>query len=242
MWIDSYHILVSLSSISFGIFLFYLAHKIRKNKEFRVKLAVFGVLSFSMGSCIFIGDCFSPQYTVTLLWLFIWSLAVLYWREMKKITTSEGWHREAVVQLSKILPDYLWTTDLADKVLFMNASMKHDFYGYARGVSVFGKTLADIRKERSRPSRDYIFKELCRDGNTRWEYGKVDGRIVVYNTISTDIELPAGKKVGSLHLSREIRIKKEFCAVIAELMECTDMERAEEIVADHAFGEAYVQA
>ncbi len=240
MWTDSYHILISLSAISFAVFLLYLAHTVRRGKEFRVKLAIFGLLSLIMGTCVFTGECFSPQYTVTLLWIFIWSMAVLYWREMRRIVTSEGWHRQALVQLSRVLPDYLWTTDIAGQVLFMNSAMKHDFFGYPEGSSVFGKTIADIKKEKSQPLKKYIFRTLYEDGDTKWEYGEIEGRVVVYNTLSTDVSLPNGKKVGAVHLSREVRIKKDLCAVIGDLMECSGMEEADKIVGERGAGDAYV--
>jgi len=202
-----------------SIFGFYMASVLHRPTVFRVKLCLLYTIPLCTGFSILTSKVFHhPTNIILLVVLFILGQSILYWREIRSLTTTEGFYRRSLDSFIKSLPDMFWMKDLNNRFTYVNDSICRDLLKCDSKFAI-GKTSIEIAEYHREQGRDYTFGEICVDSDdiiTKFripqrflEYGKVNGDFLAlqvykapllkYNPVLDENEL-----LGTIGIGRDL--------------------------------------
>lgn len=151
---------IAIAEIVIGLFGIHLSYIFRRNLAFRIKLGfvyslplIAGVLSlmFPMSDVHIL--------TQTHLVAFMVMLSILYWREVKNFTTSEGFHKRSLSNYLDNVPDLIWVKDVDNKFSYANKAMLR-IYNVDK-EEMIGKTPLEIQNKFLQKLQRFDFGQLC---------------------------------------------------------------------------------
>lgn len=223
---DTQIIIGGLSSI-ITLFGWYMAYIIRRPVVFRFKLGI----TFIIPACLAVSYLcpvfnISRDYQMMLTYVFILLLHILYWRELKTMGTSIGYHKSVLANFLDNIPDCVWMKDLDGRFTYTNKAL-HDKILHSTPEKVFGKTGEEVTAMRG---DSFTFGAICCDTNTTtmrechcrfMECGEVDGKFIALHVYKTPIvaTMPDGSKriVGSICMGRDLTYDWEDHELIKSL-------------------------
>jgi PAS domain-containing protein len=154
---------IGILQILIGIFGIHTAFIFRRNKTFRFKLGVVYLLPIFSGISLFAFDHRADYLNDILILAFMILSSILYYREVRSYTTSEGYQRHALVDYLDDVPCLIWIKDLELKYTYANRSMINMF-GLPKEV-MMGKTLDEITDIKRKGGSRFDFGELCKESD-----------------------------------------------------------------------------
>lgn len=239
--------IVGILALGIACFGWYMAFKVRRPAIFRVKLAVVFFIPFMLaGTYLFDFLSLSHVYRMLLIYTFIVMLNILYWRELRKMSTSIGYHKHVLVNFLDAVPDMVWMKDMDNKFTYTNQSMC-DGLLKCTAEEAFGKSGIEIAEMQRDKGFDYTFGEVCcnsddetlmRDCACRFlEFGEVNGQFLALQVYKAPlwVKLPDGsrKVVGTIGMGRDLTLDYQDHELIVKLYNEGKIEEAMEVFAMH---------
>jgi len=155
--------LIGVLQVLIGVFGIHTAYIFRRNSTFRFKLGVVYLLPIISGVSL-ISSLNSSDYLNDILVLaFMVFSTVLYYREVRTYTTSQGYHRHALVDYLDDVPCLIWIKDLDFKYTYANRSMLNVF-GIPK-EAMMGKTIDDIVEIKRHSGVRFDFADVCKESD-----------------------------------------------------------------------------
>ena len=232
--------MVGILALGIACFGWYMAFKVRRPMIFRVKLAVVFLIPFMLSGtylCPFLH--FSHVYRMLLIYTFIVMLNILYWRELRKMSTSIGYHKHVLVNFLDMVPDMVWMKDVDNRFTYTNRSICSELLKCSP-EEAFGKTGTEIAKMQIEKGFDYTFGEVCcnsdeetllKDCACRFiEFGEVNGKFIALQVFKAPLwtRLPDGSKrvVGTIGMGRDLTEEYQDHQLMSKLCKEGNIEEA----------------
>lgn len=151
--------MIGIIELIIGFFGLFIAHMFRRNKLFRFKLAMVYCLPIVIG-LLTVGDSQDTRFIKHFLILaFMIYITILYWREVKSLTTTEGYHRNALSDYLDDIPDLIWVKDADCRYTYVNKAMQKVFKVHRS--EILGKTDIEIGICKRRKKERFDFDIVC---------------------------------------------------------------------------------
>lgn len=155
--------LIGLFQILVGIFGIHTAFIFRRNSIFRFKLGLVYFLPITSGTISLFSLHKTDYLSDVLILSFMVLSTILYYREVRSYTTSEGYNRHALVDYLDDVPCLIWIKDLDFKYTYANMSMLNAF-GIPK-EKMMGKTLEEIADMKRRQGIRFEFADICKESD-----------------------------------------------------------------------------
>jgi PAS domain-containing protein len=145
---------------SFGLFI---AYTFRRNNSFRVKLGTVYLFPILAGIHSIINTASSHQGADIFVLAFMILSTILYYREVKDLTTTVGFNRHTLADYLDDVPDMIYIKDVDCKYTYANKSFMNTF-----GVSedfLLGKGDYDIKAFKENKGERYDFADICSESD-----------------------------------------------------------------------------
>lgn len=237
--------IIALLITGFG---WYMAYVVRRPPIFRVKLAMVFVIPLMLSATYLLDFLsFSHVYRMLLVYTFIMLLTILYWREIRKMTTSIGYHKSVLVNFLDMVPDMVWMKDIDNRFTYTNKALC-DGLLKCSAKEAFGKTGIEIAELQRKKGHEYTFGEVCCDSDNETllhnspcrflEFGKVNGKFLALQVFKAPlwVKLPDGSKkvVGTIGMGRDLTYDYEDHELILKLCREGKYDEAMEALIVHA--------
>ncbi len=230
---------LDIGRLCITLFGWYLAYSIRRPLEFRFKLGVTYSIPFVI-SILNYFDLIFKEHIPMINVGFVCLITMLYWREMKGLTTSEGYHKSVVSEYMNKVPDLIWMKDKHRNFTFVNQSLR-DLMGI-KDINPFGKSMEDISSKSTsftrvcRSSDDIVYK--TRKTGKFVECGMVNGEFRSYQVykiplFKTDSK-GNSKFIGIMGMARDLTYDYNDHKEIGKLWCDGKMDEAFEMFQDHS--------
>lgn len=244
---DPIYFLSAVASFFISIFGYYMATKIKRPAMFKVKLVIIFLLPFLLGVNYMIPfGIFSYDYHILLNMTFIVMLSVLYWREIRKLTTLIGYNKTLLVNFLDIVPDMVWMKDTSGRFTYVNRSLAEGLLKCTR-EEAFGKTGKEIAEMHKKKGEEYTFGDVCcrSDNNTLLntsvcrflECGSVCGEFKALEVFKAPLHIKqqdgSEKIVGTIGMGRDMTQEYEDHMLLADLCSAGKVDEAMEAIAIH---------
>lgn len=231
-------VLISLIML-FGL---YISYSIRRPLVFRSKLSIVFILPLLL-LAFSIGTPHHHAVKDTTMLIFSFLLMILYWREMKLISTSKGYHKNILSRLITEIPDFVWMKDLNLRFTYINKSAaKHLFKMDIDDI--LGKTCEEIEKIHNDNGIKFEFDSKCgnmdnnvlesKEAKISDECMDIDGKFVslqIYN--APILNRHTGKIMGVIGVARDNTVNYTDHINIKNSIEEGDFEKAKELFYKH---------
>jgi hypothetical protein len=211
-------LVVGFISLCISIFGWFVAYKIRRPLIFRIKLSMVFFIPFLL-SCSYLLKIpdFSLYNKLLLIHGFILLLSILYWREVKKLTCSIGYHKNILVNFLDMVPDMVWMKDTDNKFTYTNNAVCEKILKCTK-EEAFGKTGYEIAKKNKEKYQNFSYGEVCcalsnsdigRESSCKFiEFGKINNEFIAVQVFKAPltVNLPDGSKkiVGTIGMGRDL--------------------------------------
>lgn len=235
---------LALLITSFGWFM---AWKVRRPLMFRVKLAFVFIIPFVLAGtylCPYLN--FSATYRMLLMYTFIALLNMLYWRELREMTSSIGYHKKVLVNFLDMVPDMVWMKDIDNQFTYTNKAICEGLL-CCTPEEAYGKTGWELAQAQRALGNDYTFGEVCcnsdnetllKDCACRFlEFGEVNGQFLALEVFKAPlwVRLQDGSRkiVGTIGMGRDLTEDFQDHELIEELCNKGDTDGAMEVFLMH---------
>lgn len=151
--------MIGYIEILIGLFGLYVAYSFRRSCMFRFKLAMVYCMPIIAG-LMTIFDFSDTHFVKHLLVLaFMIFITVLYWREVKALTTTEGYHKKALADYLDDVPDLIWVKDADCRYSYCNKAMLKVFQ--VKREEILGKTDIELGICKRRKNQRFDFDLIC---------------------------------------------------------------------------------
>lgn len=228
-------VILELLFATFGL---YIAYSIKRPPLFKTKLVIVYVLVI-LGTLISIMHPIKyMEYHRTLIAIIMLLLTILYWREVKGLTTSIGYYRSGVVELLDEIPDLLWAKDKEGKYVYTNRATREKMLLSSENY-VFGKTCKEISDNLTLMGKHSNFGDICTAGHEYvmstgepkqlLEIYEINNKVKVFQVYVSPI-LKDGEAIGTIGLSRDYTEEYYDHKRVLELMEGKMYDQAHELL------------
>ena len=229
----------------------YIAFSIKRSPLFRTKLCSVYFIVLLLGIFRLVEPYRFLDYKSTLSVLIIFLLTILYWREVKCLTTNMGFYKQSVVDLLDEIPDLLWVKDLEGKFIYTNRACREKMLLNSEDF-VFGKTCKEISDALTESGRPSNFGDVCTISNELvieakrpkrfMETYSIDGHNLVFQVYITPIldkhisanGISDELVKGTIGLARDYTSDYNDHCVILKLLEANKLECAIKKLKSHA--------
>lgn len=230
--------LLRLLILAFG---WYIAYNVRRPYIFRFKLFVLFTLPMVIISLAWsagLTDAIrSPLSTI-----FSLLMMILYWRELKCLTTSKGYHIRTLSTLMKYVPDMVWMKDVDGKFTYVNKAAADKLLKMPIDQTL-GMTCEEIEEYHRSKGERYTFDSSCgsldneimesRKPQLTIECGDIDGEFIALQIYNVPIIGYNDKIVGLLGIARDITLDYKDHMGIMKAVNNNDMESLKTIFKPH---------
>ncbi len=242
--------LIGVFQILIGIAGLYIAYSFRRSRVFRIKLALVYSLPFVLGVEAAMPYWFNfmprhPEHREILFMMFVILATILYWREVKSLMTSRGYHKRALVDFLDMMPDLVWMKDKDQKFTYMNEAVKRGWF-CCTDKDMLNKTeqeiYANVIRHASFSNREVIDESnriVFEDHNACkfMATGEVNGNPIALQVFKAPLfkTLPDESKkfVGMIAMARDLTYDLIDHSIISELCESDDIDHAIEEFEKH---------
>jgi len=244
------NILISILCLTLALFGIYLVLHIKRPLVFKLKVGmVYSIpLLLAVRYMEFSEDhknLLNSDYSILLLLTFAVMVNVLYWREIRWLTTSVGYHKHILVNFLDMLPDMVWMKDTKDRFTYTNEAIRRGLL-LCTCEEAFGKTSLELANMQREKGNAYLFGEVCEDSDAIvkaqgepeifLESGEVNGRFLALQVFKAPLyKLVDGKKflVGTIGMGRDLTYDYEDHEELQRLFDEGKPNEALELFAKH---------
>lgn len=240
-------IILPIGCVLLSIFGGYISYKIRRPMVFRVKLTLVYMLP-TLLALLFIHpkSNIDSEYIVLMAMSFTFLLTGLYWREVKCLLTSAGYHKSVLVNFLDVHPDLVWMKDVDGNYTYTNATMRKVLLKCSE-KEAFGKNLLDIigvyHNNKEASIFDYSSKEtdvrVSHSGKPErsMELGKVEGEFLALQVFKAPLFVTDcdgdRRMVGTIGLGRDLTYEYRDHEDITTCLKEGDVEGAVKVFDRH---------
>lgn len=228
------NVLISLLCFILSVFGIYLVFAIKRPHVFKVKVAVVYAIPLLLAVQYTVvspahTDVINADYSILLLLTFAVMLNILYWREIRWLTTSVGYHKHVLVNFLDMVPDMVWMKDKNDRFTYTNEALRRGLL-FCTCDEAFGKTSLELAQVQRDKGNTYLFGEVCGDSDSFvkgsgkpemfLESGAVNGHFLALQVFKAPLyKIVKGKKhlVGTIGMGRDLTYDFEDHETIARL-------------------------
>lgn len=152
--------LIGIIELVIGLFGYYVAYTFRRNSSFRFKLAVvytFPIISGLVAVLLPTQQVHLFRHTMIIAYMLF--ITILYWREIKDLTTTTGFHKHALSGYLDNVPDLIWVKDLDHRYTYVNKALADTFRMQRR--EILGKTDIEIGRVLKKNGIQFDFDLIC---------------------------------------------------------------------------------
>lgn len=242
--------LIAILCFILSMFGIYLVLTIKRPCVFKVKVGIVYTIPLLL-SIQYTGlsprtiELVNSDYSILLLLTFAVMLNVLYWREIRWLTTSVGYHKHVLVNFLDMLPDMVWMKDKNDRFTYTNEAIRRGLL-FCTCEEAFGKTSVELAEIQRSKGNKYLFGEVCGDsdaivkstGNPEifLESGEVNGKFLALQVFKAPLyKIVNGKKhlVGTIGMGRDLTYDYEDHEELQRLFDEGKPNEALELFAKH---------
>lgn len=151
--------MIGVIEILIGLFGLYVAHLFRRSVMFRFKLAMVYTLPIIAGimSITDLSDIHFYKHLLILTYMLF--ITILYWHEVKSLTTTEGYHKNSLANYLDDVPDLIWVKDADMRYTYCNKAVLKTF-GFCKN-EILGRTDIELGIIKKRNNERYDFDLIC---------------------------------------------------------------------------------
>lgn len=205
---------VSVMSAGVAFFGWYIAYRVKRPALFRLKLAIVFFIPFLISFTYFCGCLdFSADYKTMILLGFMILLNILYWRELKTVTTTAGYHKRVLYQCMDMIPDLVWMKDVDGRFTYTNKAVRERLLLCSEEEAIH-RTSCEIAKMQQDKGIPYTFGGICQESDAKtltesspcrfMESGMVGDEFLALQVFKAPIRNMEGKVVGTIGVGRDL--------------------------------------
>ena len=208
------------SLFMFGITLFgaMLTYRLKRPVVFKLKLGIVYLIPAYLSLTYLLDSHYiTNEYRILMVGTFILLSNILYWREMKSMTTDIGYHRHRLTSFLDMIPDMLWMKDVNNRLIYANKAVEDHLLLHSC-EEIYGKTSPEIAKMVRSKGISYTIGSCCDASDNLVlrterpakfnESGLVDGKFLalqVYKAPIYETDFEGKKKlVGIMGIGRDL--------------------------------------
>lgn len=219
-----------------------LTYKIKRPPIFKFKVMMIyiipAILTFSYLLPIPIT---SRPYRILLICTYIALLNVLYWREVRSLTSHIGYKKKMLPEFLDLSPDLIWIKDLKNRFVYTNESIRNTLLMCSE-VEAYGKTGTELAEVQKNKGHEYTFGAICDQSDNEtmirlrpsrfMEIGTVNGKFLALQVYKAPVydTAPDGSKVlsGTIGIGRDLTYDFVDHQVIEDFMNAGEIDKAVE--------------
>lgn len=244
---DNAHTIAGIVMLAISLFGFVLSFRVKRTLVFKFKVAVVYIIPLIMGTTYITPIAYiSHTYKILLICAFLALTQVLYWREVKELTSSMRSQRKNLPDFLDISPDMIWMKDLNHRFTYTNEAIRKSLLKCTE-EEAFGKTGLELAEMQRSKGHTYTFGEICNDSDEitilkkmpcRFlEFGDVNGTFLALQVFKAPIysTKPDGTKVlqGTIGIGRDLTYDFIDHENIHKKLVAGDLEAAFEVFKEH---------
>lgn len=240
-------IILGLYMLAVTLYGCYIICVIKKVFIYRLKLLLVYLLPGFLSLTLLVPQFhISIDYTILLFCTFITLLHMLYWREIKYLTTSIGYHRKLLVNFLDIVPDMVWMKDKQNRFTYTNEALRTGLL-HCTEEEAFGKTGEQLAEMLRSNGSTYSFGEVCDESDNitiekgkpcRFlEFGQVNNRFLALQIFKAPLYVKDKngnmKIVGTIGMGRDLTGEFLDHQHISDLLDKGDLKNAKKVFENH---------
>lgn len=215
---DHIHIIAGCIMFAIATFGFIISLRIKRSKLFKFKVVIVYCIPLIMSVAYMVPTAYiSHEYRVLLVCTFIGLMQILYWREVKELTSSISYNKQSLPDFLNLSPDMIWMKDLNNKFTYTNEALREGLLKCTE-EEAFGKTGIELAEIQRKKGHHYTFGDICNDSDDMTvlrntpcrflEFGDINGKFLALQVFKapTYCTTPEGKRVlqGTIGIGRDL--------------------------------------